>query len=393
MKKKQEAVILIVVISLITIVTGGVLLQSTFEELTQLGKEAPFVQSEVETILVDQPPSEEKLRSIYATLLNVQGKKEARNFYITKTKDDYLVSANYFSQSELDFRTYAKRMKKMEQALPEKAELLYVGTSGKFIPDVTKVRDGYPNDLFNDREMDELFLELSYYQIPTLDLRKSKQRERLKYQQNYYRSHSIWTESAAFEAAVSIMSTLQTKQPTTFMYEEIVTQRQAYTETIYPEKMRGDLLQATGNSFIKADDLITLTPKFKVDLSYKNLSDEEDFARTGDFKTVVWNPLQVSELKKETFDPTEMYYSKDVEHLQLTNNNSEVKGKLLLLIDDYFVPVVGYLALMAQEVEVMVIEENHASDIESVIASGNFDAIVVASQAPSLQETFFNFYK
>ncbi|MGX7196516.1 alginate O-acetyltransferase AlgX-related protein [Enterococcus olivae] len=393
-EKKLDTWILFVVLSLITVTLGIFLGTQSYSELRKLSKEENiFTQTVLEEELLDQIPSEQTLRDVYSLLLVAQGKNEARNFYVSKTKDGYLQQMNYFSEIDLNIRTYAARMKELQESLADPiTELLYVGTSGKYIHGVSQIRKGYPENLPIQRNLDEFFLELAYHQVDSLDLRKATQLERMTYDKYYYRSHSVWTDQAAFATAVAIMEELRQRNPEVFVSDSQAINLGNYQEEIYTNGIHGDLMDAAGSYFTESDELSLLLPSFEVDMEYLDLESEDRIARRGDYLEVVINPEQHKKLD-EMIVIDELYYTDDVEHFRLVNHQIEEGAKLLFLIDDYFLPVANYLALMNKEIEVLMLEENRESDIEERIEEEVFDAIIVASQASAIEEDFFNFYK
>lgn len=48
---------------------------------------------------------------------------------------------------------------------------------------------------------------------------------------------------------------------------------------------------------------------------------------------------------------------------------------------------------MNKEVEVIVTENETSETIEKLIENEEFDAVVVATQSTSIQDSFYNFYK
>lgn len=392
MKKESIFIVLrIIIFSLITVIVGILSVQSSLNKLRENQQELFSIsQKELEKILVDEIPYKRQLRNLYSLGLRAQDKAEARDFYITKTEDGYLQQANYFAEINPNIATYAKRLAKMNQALKEQTSLLYVGTSGKYIRGVSQIRSGYPTNDMVLRNLDELFLELSYRQINTLDLRRSVPEERNKYQQNYYRTHSIWTDVAAFHATIQIMNELQTKK-IIVDYAKPYALEKNYQKEVYPQKMLGDQLHSTGKYFTDSDDLILLTPKLPVDLTYTDLSTNQ--TRRGEYYQSVINPVEYARKDTSYFNASKIYFGTDPKHFKIVNNQIGNGGKILLLTDSYFLNISPYLALMNQEVEVVVTESASESKIEKLVEDGNFDVVLVASQSVSIQDSFFNFYK
>lgn len=392
MKKETILIALrIIIFSFITIIVGSLAIQASSEKLSAYQQNSVVLsQADLEKILVEDMPYERQLRNVYSFGLRTQGKAEARDFYITKTEDGYLQQANYFAEINPHIATYAKQLAKMSQALNEQTALIYVGTSGKYIRGVSKIRQGYPTNNTALSNLDELFLELSYRQINTIDLRRSVPEERNEYQQNYYRTHSIWTDVAAFHSAIQIMDELQAKK-IIVDYAKPYALEKNYQKEVYPKKMSGDYLHSTGKYFTDSDDLVLMIPKLPVDLTYTDLTTNK--TRRGAYYQSVINPVEYARKDTKYFNASKIYFGTDPKHFKFVNNQIETGGKILLLTDTYFLNVSQYLALMNQEVEVVVTESTSESKIEKLVEEGNFDAVLIASQSTSIQDPFFNFYK
>ena len=390
--KKQNMLnlLLIIIFSSITSIVGMIELQASFDKL----RETPQIlsttsQQEIEKILIDQLPYKRQLRDVYSLLLRVQGKAEARDFYITKTEDGYLQQANYFAESNPNIKKYAKQLEKMAKTLND-TTFLYVGSSGKYVHGVSKIKPGYPTNDVALQNLDELFLELSYRQINTLDLRKTVPEERDTYQEYYYKTHSIWTDVAAFQATIQIMDELQ-KKNSIFNYDKKYALSSNYRKDIYSKKMLGDQLRSTGTFFTTVDDLELFIPNFPVNLTYKDVS--KNVTRQGDYYQTFINPVEYARKDTAYFNASNIYFGSELRHLKLINNQIETGGKIFLLTDNYFLSIAKYLALMNKEVEVIVTENETSETIEKLIENEEFDAIVVATQSTSIQDSFYNFYK
>lgn len=390
--KKQNMLnlLLIIIFSSITSIVGMIELQASFDKL----RETPQIlsttsQQEIEKILIDQLPYKRQLRDVYSLLLRVQGKAEARDFYITKTEDGYLQQANYFAESNPNIKKYAKQLEKMAKTLND-TTFLYVGSSGKYVHGVSKIKPGYPTNDVALQNLDELFLELSYRQINTLDLRKTVPEERDTYQEYYYKTHSIWTDVAAFQATIQIMDELQ-KKNSIFNYDKKYALSSNYRKDVYSKKMVGDQLRSTGIFFTTVDDLELFVPNFPVNLTYKDVS--KNVTRQGDYYQTVINPVEYARKDTTYFNASTIYFGSELRHLKLINNQIETGGKIVLLTDNYFLSIAKYLALMNKEVEVIVTENETSKTIEKLIENEEFDAVVVATQSTSIQDSFYNFYK
>lgn len=390
--KKQNMLnlLLIIIFSSFTSIVGIIELQASFDKL----RDTPQIlsttsQQEIEKILIDQLPYKRQLRDVYSLLLRAQGKSEARDFYITKTEDGYLQQANYFAESNPNIKKYAKQLEKMTKNLND-TTFLYVGSSGKYIHGVSKIRPGYPTNDVALQKLDELFLELSYRQINTLDLRKIVPEERDTYQEYYYKTHSVWTDIAAFQATIQIMDELQ-KRNSIFNYDKKYALSSNYRKDVYSKKMVGDQLRSTGIFFTTVDDLELFVPNFPVNLTYKDVS--KNVTRQGDYYQSVINPVEYARKDTTYFNASNIYFGSELRHLKLINNQIETGGKIILLTDNYFLSIAKYLVLMNKEVEVIVTENETSKTIEKLIENEAFDAVVVATQSTSIQDSFYNFYK
>jgi len=350
------------------------------------------LREEMENAIRYQLPYRLEIRDIYSIGLVAQGKRETGNFFIVKDNDGYLQRTNLYQEIDPNIAEYARRLGKLRQAAELKGtQVLFVGTTGKFVPGTTKMPEGYLPDHASLLNLDELFLELLAYRVSNLDLRESFKTAPLSYTDYYYRTDSRWTARAAQFAAGSVADGAKDKLGIELDSDGFYRDLANYEVHIYPQILLGDYGHSAGIPFSGLDDFVAVIPAFATDLTLEISS--QNILRRGPFSESVLNMDYLNVEDPRYDNPSKTYFGGGVTQVRIVNHHNPGGEKVLLLCDSTFLTTAAYLALMCGEVDAQVVAPNDVASMEKLVASGEYSLVVVACEAQSIGADMFPFFK
>ena len=335
------------------------------------------------------------LRDIYATLAVLQGKREIRNFFVLKDEMGYLQRGSYYQEPNPDVMVYAKRMRRLRDAVEENGgRVVFVGAPGKSPGVGTAADSGYPFDETSMLDMDKLLTSLYANQVSTIDLRTGLAQAGLPYNELYYRTESTWTVRAAFEAVRIIARDLEAQFGIVMDPDAIYCDPKNYQVITYPEAMMGEFGRTAGIPFGGIDDFHVLLPTFPTHFS-RAVSHEDGNSIEGDFETALLE-YEYLLLDDRYNNPSAVYFGNNVQQ-HIVNHDLPNAMTALIIGDANFVPVAAYLATMCSEVTLYTpLASGFRSSgisIDRSIEENDYDLVLVACQASNIRSDMFRFYR
>lgn len=337
-------------------------------------------------------PYRMEIRDIYSYGLLARGKREIGSFYIVKDDGGYLHQTNLYRDPDPNIKEYARRMGKLRQsAALGGAQMLFVGTAGKYIPGINKMPGGYPQNDSDLLALDELFLNLLAYGVNNIDLREYFNMAPQDYGDYYYRTDSQWTARAAHFAASCIIGAAGDRFGVTTAQLKFYGDISNYKTDIYPDILLGDYGRSAGLPFSGLDDFVAVTPAFKTDLTLELHA--QNVTRRGPFADSVLDTGFLNVTNPRYDNPMNAYFGKNVTRLRIVNHLNPEGIKVLLLCDKPFLTAAAYMALMCGEVEARIVSANDVSSMEKLASGGQYNLVIVACEAKSIGDAMFPFYK
>lgn len=319
------------------------------------------------------------------------GKKEIDNFTYIKDNEENLYYGSLVRIWDDEAMEYGKRVRRAGKYAPEGVNVLFVLPPSKMLYGVSQMNREWP---VNDPNaiQDEVLLRMQQNKVPTLDLRNTFIKSDLKIEEMFYKTDNYWTTEAAFLAATEIVERIKEVYDDDWDPNGYYCDRNQYESVIYEQVSVGSLGKRTGIVYGGKDDITIMWPKFETKMEWYNIYEEEKIR--GNFKEALisWESEWLEE--KYRNHGIRMYLSGTVDHGRITNELNSEGPKLLCLGDDYFSPVVCFLAPMCSQID-LVYARREENDInyELLIQEEGYDYLIIENNPFHLYDDAFDYFK
>ncbi|MCP1101059.1 hypothetical protein M2454_000281 [Aequitasia blattaphilus] len=333
---------------------------------------------------------EEFLQDLNGIVVRETGKQALRNYTIIKQDNNQLRYVNPYPYERSDYRETALRLREVKEAAEgADTEILFLSCDDIYEPTGESKSPLPLNDL--GFRSDELLYELEQNNIPYLDSREILKNSLLTDEECHYKTDSHWTIQAAHEVSLAVMEE---------MYREEESQkpeglcRSNYQKVVYQNDFVGNMGKQIGIPGIQPEDFTLITPKFETDYTISYSQTAFKMEEKGDFQTSIMyleETMNVNNTYEES--PYFSYLLQLYPYRKITNNLITSGKRVLVIGDDYMLPVTAFLTTAASEVVFVwpYAPPEGSSSLEEYINREHFDQIIIGLNPGSYNDSNFGF--
>ena len=329
----------------------------------------------------------------YGAINLLVGKNEENNFKYVRDKNGFLYSGNFWNTSVTTAKTYAQRIRRMQDFLENRGK----DTKVVVLPYPTqynkKWSDGYYGMVYTDYTefYDEFMSWLRYYNIKYIDYTKIYEDENKTASDLFYKTDHHWHIPAAFEAFLIMTRYLNEEFDENL--DEYYLDENNYIYEYYAEAFIGSQGRETGIAYSGLDDYTMIIPKFKTNYYREAISTKRVTTHAKGSIT--------DTLIKRSYYYKDDYYLKDLNNNYLdgvvyddkiTNLNNPDGLNCLFIRDSYASPVATFFSSYCSQMELLWAVNMESDVAERIVANGDYDYIFVAMEIDSIASDAFNFF-
>ena len=273
--------------------------------------------------------------------------------------------------------------------------LLYVSSPVKNTPGRTELPVNVYD--YSNQNSDNMLSELQERGIDTIDLRENMLEDGLKSEDLFFKTDHHWTANAGIWSADIIMQKLATMYPEHFKYDASLFDKDNYNIEVLENFFLGRQGERVGQYFGGRDDYPIYSPKFDTNFSVLryNRDGTTEGVKTGTFDEAVVCPEYLTNITNgHSTDAYSYYTGADLPIVQITNNDPDATGRILIVKDSFARMTVPFLATGVKEI-CMIDMRYYKGNLYDYIESYSPDLVMLHynSDYYSSDSSAFNFSK
>lgn len=395
LKKRLFAIVFLVVLYAFSALNLAGSLEPVGEYLEISAEDGNFSVTALEETINDSLYERMGFVELYGLVQVLMDKREYNNFTSIKDEDGFLHYASFFREDDKRLFEYAMRVKRLQEYVEKKGtKVLFAVAPSKYMPGVTKLRDGLPPNDPNDT-VDELLFYLNRLGVETIDYRETIPNETIDYETSFFRTDHHWTIPAAFEATRQLVQRIEAAFGEELDPENYYTDISNYETVTYEDEMLGSMARKTGAIFCPLEDFTALWPKFEGDFERECYIEDTVNRYEGSFSEALMNEDILTRREDIYSDSLYSLYLNGLCAYEKIVNRENTDGPSTFLIrDSYFSPVMAFLMPMCARMEaIWSLEETQELDIEKTVREGDYDYIIIEVYPYNIESLAFNYFK
>ncbi|MBE5889764.1 MAG: hypothetical protein E7282_02220 [Lachnospiraceae bacterium] len=279
------------------------------------------------------------------------------------TEGDYIMTPHKYTSTDYEVEQIANFYDFLSE---NKIGLLYVNAPSKYTDD--SVWDKYGIKAYGNKNTDYFLNRIEQLGIPTIDLRKNMEEEKIDVHDLFYRTDHHWTVPAGLWATQIIANGLN--EYCGHSIDVSIYDKDNYEFITWKNCWLGEQGKKASAALVGLDDYTKVTPKFETSYIFKTANGNVE----GDFSKFINEDVYNTE--NDVYMNTSWHYS--YQRINCVNQNVE-HGKILLLCDSYGHVTEPFLSLGVHEVDSLILRNYDTSkfDLRDYIIKNKYDTVIV----------------
>ena len=222
--------------------------------------------------------------------------------------------------------------------------------------------------------IDSMLERLQEQQVPTLDLRSEILKDKLDWYSLHYRTDHHWTMETAFWAHAKVIEKLNAEYNIGMDSDATHRNMQNYDKIFLPRFFLGSAGRHVGQYFIGIDDFSYFVPRFDTHLGVSREGSTGTKTKTGTFGETIIDSYAIQVPAPLARNRYAVYFGGDSPLVQICNTQGN--GRILIIQDSHGLPFSAFLALSAQELDIVDLR-HFIGSIREFVSQKHYDTILI----------------